>query len=80
MRPSTPVKNSSGSVRGRHPNISSVCGSNFCDIGLTVDLRTGRVIVFRHRQSHQGAAVNRARNMIWTDCLRQQSRDAPLYP
>jgi N-acetyl-gamma-glutamyl-phosphate reductase len=30
---------------GRFPNLSSVVGSNFCDIGLTVDKRTGRLIV-----------------------------------
>jgi N-acetyl-gamma-glutamyl-phosphate reductase len=27
------------------PNISSVKGSNYCDIGITVDDRTGRIIV-----------------------------------
>ena len=30
---------------GRLPNVSSVRGSNFCDIGLVCDSRTGRVIV-----------------------------------
>jgi N-acetyl-gamma-glutamyl-phosphate reductase len=30
---------------GQFPNLSSVVGSNFCDIGLTVDKRTGRLIV-----------------------------------
>jgi N-acetyl-gamma-glutamyl-phosphate reductase len=30
---------------GRLPNVSSVKGSNFCDIGLVCDPRTGRVIV-----------------------------------
>jgi len=30
---------------GTFPNISSVRGSNFCDIGLTVDARTKRVII-----------------------------------
>lgn len=29
---------------GRLPNISQVRGSNFCDIGLAVDARTGRVV------------------------------------
>jgi N-acetyl-gamma-glutamyl-phosphate reductase len=29
---------------GRFPNISSVAGSNFCDIGVTVDKRTGRLV------------------------------------
>jgi len=30
---------------GVMPNISSVRGSNYCDIGLTIDERTGRIIV-----------------------------------
>ena len=30
---------------GHLPNLSSVVGSNFCDIGVTVDKRTGRLIV-----------------------------------
>jgi N-acetyl-gamma-glutamylphosphate reductase len=30
--------------KGQLPNISQVTGSNFCDIGLAVDDRTGRVI------------------------------------
>ncbi len=30
---------------GQFPNISSIAGSNFCDIGLTVDKRTNRLIV-----------------------------------
>ena len=31
--------------KGNYPNISSVRGSNYCDIGVAVDDRTGRVIV-----------------------------------
>jgi N-acetyl-gamma-glutamyl-phosphate reductase len=31
--------------QGQFPNLSAVVGSNFCDIGLTVDGRTGRIIV-----------------------------------
>jgi N-acetyl-gamma-glutamyl-phosphate reductase len=30
---------------GTFPNISSVCGSNGCDIGVTVDIRTKRMII-----------------------------------
>ena len=30
---------------GEFPNLSSVVGSNYCDIGLAVDPRTGRIIV-----------------------------------
>jgi N-acetyl-gamma-glutamyl-phosphate reductase len=29
---------------GQFPNISSIAGSNFCDIGVTVDKRTGRLV------------------------------------
>lgn len=31
--------------QGQYPQTKWVCGSNFCDIGLTVDARTGRVVV-----------------------------------
>ena len=31
--------------KGQFPNLSSVVGSNLCDIGVTVDKRTGRLIV-----------------------------------
>ena len=30
---------------GTLPNISSIRGSNYCDIGLTIDGRTNRVII-----------------------------------
>ncbi len=30
---------------GTFPNITSVSGSNYCDIGVTIDKRTGRVII-----------------------------------
>ena len=30
---------------GQFPNLSSVVGSNFCDIGVAVDKRTGRLII-----------------------------------
>jgi N-acetyl-gamma-glutamyl-phosphate reductase len=30
---------------GKYPNISQVKGSNFCDIGIKVDSRTGRVVI-----------------------------------
>ena len=30
---------------GQFPNLSSVVGSNFCDIGLAVDPRTRRIII-----------------------------------
>ncbi|MBI5189321.1 MAG: N-acetyl-gamma-glutamyl-phosphate reductase [Nitrospirae bacterium] len=31
--------------KGAYPNVNAVRGSNFCDIGLYSDLRTGRVVV-----------------------------------
>ena len=31
--------------KGTYPNVSSVKGTNFCDVGLSVDPRTNRVIV-----------------------------------
>jgi N-acetyl-gamma-glutamyl-phosphate reductase len=31
--------------KGIYPNVSSVKGSNFCDIGISVDVRTNRVII-----------------------------------
>ena len=31
--------------KGVYPNVSSVKGSNFCDIGISVDVRTNRVII-----------------------------------
>ncbi len=40
---------------GSLPNIAYVRGSNYCDLGLVSDPRTGRVIVVcGHRQSGQG--------------------------
>jgi N-acetyl-gamma-glutamyl-phosphate reductase len=30
---------------GQFPNLSSVVGSNYCDIGVTIDKRTGRIII-----------------------------------
>jgi N-acetyl-gamma-glutamyl-phosphate reductase len=30
---------------GQFPNLSSVVGSNYCDIGVTIDTRTGRIII-----------------------------------
>lgn len=46
------------------PNISSVCGSNFCDIGLAVDRRTNRVIVLSAIDNLiKGAAGQAIQNM-----------------
>lgn len=49
---------------GAFPNISSVKGSNYCDIGLTVDNRTGRIaIVSAIDNLIKGAAGQAIQNM-----------------
>jgi N-acetyl-gamma-glutamyl-phosphate reductase len=49
---------------GAFPNISSVCGSNFCDIGVTIDKRTKRVIVLSAIDNLiKGAAGQAIQNM-----------------
>lgn len=49
---------------GVFPNISSVCGSNFCDIGVTIDRRTKRVIVLSAIDNLiKGAAGQAIQNM-----------------
>jgi N-acetyl-gamma-glutamyl-phosphate reductase len=49
---------------GTYPNISSVKGSNYCDIGLTLDDRTGRVIIMTAIDNLvKGAAGQAVQNM-----------------
>jgi N-acetyl-gamma-glutamyl-phosphate reductase len=49
---------------GQLPNISQVRGSNFCDIGLEVDSRTGRVVVVAAIDNLvKGAAGQAVQNM-----------------
>jgi N-acetyl-gamma-glutamyl-phosphate reductase len=49
---------------GAFPNISSVCGSNYCDIGVTIDNRTKRVIVLSAIDNLiKGAAGQAIQNM-----------------
>jgi len=49
---------------GQLPNISQVRGSNFCDIGLVVDKRTGRVVVVSAIDNlGKGAAGQAVQNM-----------------
>lgn len=49
---------------GTYPNISSVCGSNYCDIGLAADLRTNRVIIVTAIDNLiKGAAGQAVQNM-----------------
>ncbi len=68
---------------GMYPNISSVCGSNYCDIGLAVDPRTNRLIVISAIDNLiKGAAGQAVQNMnlvcgLAEDCGLLMS---PLYP
>lgn len=68
---------------GSFPNIASVCGSNYCDIGLTVDSRTKRVIIISAIDNLiKGAAGQAVQNMNiicgWPEYTGLQM--APLYP
>jgi len=68
---------------GVYPNISSVCGSNYCDIGLAVDPRTNRVIIMAAIDNLiKGAAGQAVQNMNLICALPEDSglRIAPLYP
>ncbi|WP_305046142.1 N-acetyl-gamma-glutamyl-phosphate reductase [Geoalkalibacter sp.] len=50
--------------QGVYPNVSYVRGSNFCDLNLTVDVRTGRVIVMAAIDNLvKGAAGQAVQNM-----------------
>lgn len=65
------------------PNISSVCGSNFCDIGLTVDARTKRVIIVSAIDNLvKGAAGQAVQNMNILCGNKEDAglQTAPLYP
>jgi N-acetyl-gamma-glutamyl-phosphate reductase len=68
---------------GSYPNISSVCGSNFCDIGLAHDPRTERVIIISAIDNLiKGAAGQAVQNMNvvcgWKEDTGLQM--AALYP
>ncbi|HOK05888.1 MAG TPA: N-acetyl-gamma-glutamyl-phosphate reductase [Syntrophales bacterium] len=68
---------------GAFPNVSSVRGSNFCDIGLTVDGRTGRVIVVSVIDNLiKGASGQAVQNMNLMCGLPEDEglRMMPLYP
>ncbi|MEA2013838.1 MAG: N-acetyl-gamma-glutamyl-phosphate reductase [Thermodesulfobacteriota bacterium] len=59
---------------GRFPNISSVRGSNNCDIGIAVDGRTGRVIVVSAIDNLiKGAAGQAVQNMNLMCGLREDA-------
>jgi N-acetyl-gamma-glutamyl-phosphate reductase len=68
---------------GTYPNISSVCGSNYCDIGLTVDPRTKRIIIISAIDNLiKGAAGQAVQNMNLVCALAEDSglQMVPLYP
>ncbi|MGV8057185.1 MAG: N-acetyl-gamma-glutamyl-phosphate reductase [Smithellaceae bacterium] len=68
---------------GSLPNISSVCGSNFCDIGLTVDPRTRRVIIISAIDNLiKGAAGQAVQNMNIICDIKEGTglQMVPLYP
>ncbi len=68
---------------GSFPNISSVCGSNYCDIGLTIDLRTKRVIIVSAIDNLvKGAAGQAVQNMNILCNFKEDTglQMAPLYP
>jgi len=68
---------------GIYPNISSVCGSNYCDIGLAVDFRTKRVIVMVAIDNLiKGAAGQAVQNMNIMCGFKEDTglQIAPLYP
>ena len=65
------------------PNISSVRGSNYCDIGLTVDKRTGRVVIISTIDNLiKGAAGQAIQNMNLMCGLKEDTglELLPLFP
>jgi N-acetyl-gamma-glutamyl-phosphate reductase len=68
---------------GSYPNISSVCGSNYCDIGLALDLRTKRVIIMAAIDNLiKGAAGQAVQNMNIVCGFEEEAglEAVPLYP
>jgi N-acetyl-gamma-glutamyl-phosphate reductase len=66
-----------------YPNISSVRGSNYCDIGIAVDDRTGRVIVISAIDNLvKGAAGQAVQNMNIQWGMKENFglEMIPLYP
>ncbi len=67
----------------KYPNISSVCGSNYCDIGLAVDSRTKRVIIIAAIDNLiKGAAGQAVQNMNIVCGFEEDAglQNIPLYP
>lgn len=68
---------------GSYPNISSVAGSNYCDIGIAHDLRTNRLIIIAAIDNLiKGAAGQAVQNMNIICSLEEDAglKTAPLYP
>jgi len=68
---------------GVYPNISSVCGSNYCDIGLAIDPRTKNVIIMAAIDNLiKGAAGQAVQNMNIICNFDEDAglQNAPLYP
>jgi N-acetyl-gamma-glutamyl-phosphate reductase len=68
---------------GVYPNISSVTGSNYCDIGLAVDPRTKRVIIMAAIDNLiKGAAGQAVQNLNIMCGFQEEAglKIAPLYP
>ena len=69
--------------QGVYPNISSVCGSNYCDIGLAVDPRTKRIIIMAAIDNLvKGAAGQAVQNMNIICGFKEDAglNVAPLFP
>ena len=69
--------------KGQLPNITQVCGSNYCDIGLAVDDRTGRVIAIAVIDNLvKGAAGQAIQNMNLMFSLPENTglMVPPLFP
>jgi len=68
---------------GLYPNISSVCGSNYCDIGLVIDPRTNRLIIVSAIDNLiKGAAGQAVQNMNIICDFEENTglQNIPLYP
>ncbi|PKN52283.1 MAG: N-acetyl-gamma-glutamyl-phosphate reductase [Deltaproteobacteria bacterium HGW-Deltaproteobacteria-13] len=68
---------------GIYPNISSVCGSNYCDIGLAIDPRTKNIIIMAAIDNLiKGAAGQAVQNMNIICGFAEDAglQIAPLYP
>lgn len=69
--------------KGQLPNISQVCGSNYCDVGLAVDERTNRVIALGAIDNLvKGAAGQAVQNMNLMLSLPEQTGllISPVFP